>query len=39
LMQQVISGASEADIRASWQPKLQAFKGIRKKYLLYEDFE
>ncbi len=35
LMQQIIDGKSEAEIRASWQPKLAAFKKIRKKYLLY----
>jgi len=39
LMQQIKDGKSEAEIRASWQPKLQAFKAIRKKYLMYEDFE
>jgi uncharacterized protein YbbC (DUF1343 family) len=39
LMQQIKEGKSEAEIRASWQPKLDAFKTIRKKYLMYEDFE
>jgi uncharacterized protein YbbC (DUF1343 family) len=39
LMQQILSGQPEEQIRASWQPQLQAFKKIRKKYLLYEDFE
>jgi uncharacterized protein YbbC (DUF1343 family) len=39
LMQQVKAGKTEAEIRASWQPKLNAFKQIRKKYLLYPDFE
>ena len=37
--QQVKDGASEAEIRKSWQPGLEAFKVIRKKYLLYNDFE
>jgi len=37
LMQQIIDGKSEAEIRASWEPKLSAFKKIRKKYLLYGD--
>ncbi|MBC7937919.1 MAG: DUF1343 domain-containing protein [Rhizobacter sp.] len=37
--QQVKDGLSENDIRKSWEPGLQAFKTIRKKYLLYEDFE
>jgi len=39
LWQQIKNGVSEADIRKSWEPKLGEFKGIRKKYLLYEDFE
>ncbi len=39
LMEQINAGKTEAEIRASWQPKLDAFKAIRKKYLLYPDFE
>lgn len=39
LMEQLKSGATEAQIRKSWEPKLSAFKAIRKKYLLYPDFE
>jgi len=39
LMQQIIEGKSEKEIRASWQPALDAFKQVRKKYLLYKDFE
>ena len=39
LWQQVKSGQSEDAIRASWEPALNAFKIIRKKYLLYPDFE
>ena len=39
LMKQVKEGKTEAEIRASWEPKLSAFKQIRKKYLLYPDFE
>jgi uncharacterized protein YbbC (DUF1343 family) len=39
LMQQLKSGLSEKEIRKSWQPQLAEFKKIRKKYLLYEDFE
>lgn len=39
LMQQIVDGKSEKEIRASWEPKLSAFKKIRKKYLLYPDFE
>lgn len=39
LMQQIKDGKSEEEIRKSWEPGLQKFKAIRKKYLLYEDFE
>jgi len=39
LMAQIKAGKTEPEIRKSWQPKLQAFKKIRKKYLLYPDFE
>ena len=39
LMQQLIAGTSEAEIRKSWEPHLTAFKTMRKKYLLYTDFE
>ncbi len=33
--QQIIDGASEATIRASWEPELSQYKEMRKKYLLY----
>ncbi len=39
LWQQVKNGVSEVDIRKSWEPGLAEFKKIRKKYLLYDDFE
>lgn len=39
LMQQIKDGVSESDIRKSWQPALDNFKKIRRKYLLYKDFE
>lgn len=39
LMQQIKEGKTEAAIRKSWQPELEKFKKIRKKYLLYPDFE
>lgn len=39
LRQQLMAGKTAAEIKASWQPDLQAFKKIRKKYLLYPDFE
>jgi len=38
-MQQVKDGKSEEEIRKSWEPGLTQFKTIRKKYLLYPDFE
>jgi uncharacterized protein YbbC (DUF1343 family) len=39
LMEQIKAGKTEAQIRQSWEPGLSAFKKIRKKYLLYADFE
>lgn len=39
LMQQIKDGISETEIRKSWEPALSDFKKIRKKYLLYKDFE
>ncbi|HEY2720667.1 MAG TPA: DUF1343 domain-containing protein [Chitinophagaceae bacterium] len=39
LMQQIKDGKSEDEIRKSWEPALSNFKAIRKKYLLYPDFE
>jgi uncharacterized protein YbbC (DUF1343 family) len=39
LRQQIIDGVKEEEIRKSWEPGLKKFKEIRKKYLLYEDFE
>ncbi|MES2430714.1 MAG: DUF1343 domain-containing protein [Bacteroidota bacterium] len=39
LMKQIKAGKSEWAIRATWQPALLKFKKIRKKYLLYKDFE
>ncbi len=39
LMQQIKDGVSEVEIRKSWKPDLDNFKKIRKKYLLYKDFE
>lgn len=37
--QQIKEGKTEAEIRKSWQPALVNFKALRKKYLLYKDFE
>jgi uncharacterized protein YbbC (DUF1343 family) len=39
LWQQIKNGVSEKDIRASWEPALSDYKKIRRKYLLYKDFE
>jgi len=39
LRKQIIEGKTEDEIRASWQPKINEFKKIRRKYLLYPDFE
>lgn len=39
LMKQIKKGMSEKDIRKSWEPGIAKFKAIRKKYLLYKDFE
>lgn len=39
LMQQIKDGVTESEIRKSWEPALSNFKKIRKKYLLYKDFE
>lgn len=36
---QVEAGWSEQEIKATWQPKLDAYKAMRKKYLLYPDFD
>ncbi|MFM2315967.1 MAG: hypothetical protein RLZZ155_299 [Bacteroidota bacterium] len=38
LRKQIMDGVSEVDIRASWQADLERYKTIRKKYLLYPDF-
>ncbi len=39
LQNQIINGVCADSIRKSWQPDLEKFKQIRKKYLLYADFE
>lgn len=38
LRKQIQDGVSEEEIRASWQADLEKYKIIRKKYLLYPDF-
>lgn len=37
LRKQIIAGVPESEIRESWEPGLQQFKNIRKKYLLYPE--
>ncbi|MEY1640254.1 exo-beta-N-acetylmuramidase NamZ family protein [Tenuifilum osseticum] len=39
LRQQIENGLTPSEIRATWQPALEQFKLLRKKYLLYPDFE
>jgi uncharacterized protein YbbC (DUF1343 family) len=39
IKQMIIDGKSEVDIRNSWKKEVEDFKVIRKKYLLYKDFE
>jgi uncharacterized protein YbbC (DUF1343 family) len=39
LQKQIIKNESDAKIRASWSAGIAKFKKIRKKYLLYPDFE
>lgn len=39
LAKQIKAGKTEAEIRKSWEPALTRFKEIRKRYLLYPDFE
>ncbi len=39
LIQQIRAGKNEAEIFRSWNPALENYKTLRKKYLLYPDFE
>jgi uncharacterized protein YbbC (DUF1343 family) len=39
LRQQIKAGKTIAQIKQTWAPGLKKFKAIRKKYLLYPDFE
>jgi uncharacterized protein YbbC (DUF1343 family) len=39
LQKQVMAGKTEKEIRDSWKPGLDAYKKMRKQYLLYPDFE
>jgi uncharacterized protein YbbC (DUF1343 family) len=37
IRRQIEQGRSAAEIRASWQAEVAEFKGLRKKYLLYDE--
>lgn len=39
LRKQILAGKTEEEIKASWKEDLEAYKIMRKKYLLYTDFE
>ncbi len=39
LIEQIKAGLSEEEIRISWLEELSKYKNLRKKYLLYPDFE
>jgi uncharacterized protein YbbC (DUF1343 family) len=39
LQKQIREGVTEEEIRKSWEPGLTRFKEIRKKYLIYRDFD
>ncbi len=39
LKNQIVEGKSEEEIRKSWEDDLNKFRQIRKKYLIYTDFE
>lgn len=39
LKEQIIAGKTEDEIRASWQAGIDEYKRMRKRYLLYQDFE
>jgi uncharacterized protein YbbC (DUF1343 family) len=37
LRMQILQGKTEIEIRATWQPALQQYKALRKKYLMYNE--
>lgn len=39
LRKQILAGKTEQEIRKSWESELDQYKQMRKKYLLYQDFE
>lgn len=38
LRYQIVRGMNEKEIKASWQPELDKYRKMRKKYLLYKDY-
>ena len=39
LQKQIEQGLDAEAIEQSWEPELSEYKAMRKKYLLYDDFE
>lgn len=39
MIKKIREGKTESEIIKSWQPELEAYKKLRKKYILYPDFE
>jgi uncharacterized protein YbbC (DUF1343 family) len=39
LREQIVSGKTEKEIKASWASDLKNYNNIRKKYLLYDDYK
>ncbi|GHE46677.1 hypothetical protein GCM10017764_32410 [Sphingobacterium griseoflavum] len=39
LRKMILAGKTETEIRNSWKAELEAYKTMRKKYLLYPDFQ
>ncbi|MDR2765600.1 MAG: DUF1343 domain-containing protein [Tannerella sp.] len=39
LRMQIVSEYTEKEIRAAWQPDLERYRELRRKYLLYPDYE
>ena len=37
LQEQIVAGKTEEEIRKTWEPGLEAYRTMRKKYLLYPD--
>jgi hypothetical protein len=37
LRNQIIQGIPESEIKKSWQPGIEKFKEIRRKYLIYDE--